>query len=139
MFPPIEPYDHGMLPVGEGNSIYWDCCGNPEGKPAIYIHGGPGAGSTAQARRFFDPDAYRIVLFDQRACGRSQPLLTERSQLRVNTTKHLIDDIELLRARPSVVRWVMLGVSWGTTLALAYARQHPRNMAAGIGRLEMGK
>ena len=128
MFPSIEPYDHGMLSVGDDHSIYWECCGNPEGKPALYVHGGPGAGSTAQVRRFFDPHAYRIVLFDQRGCGRSQPLLTERTQLSVNTTQHLISDIELLRAHLSVERWVLLGVSWGTTLALAYAQQFPQSV-----------
>ena len=130
MYPDVEPHDRGLLDVGDGNSIYWECCGNPNGKPAVYVHGGPGSGSTPGARRFFDPERYRIVVFDQRGCGRSRPLLNHRSQLQTNTTQHLIRDLELLRAHLSIGRWVMLGVSWGTTLALAYAQAYPQNVDA---------
>lgn len=130
MYPNTEPYEHGLLPVGDGNAIFWECCGNPHGKPAVYFHGGPGSGSTPAARRFFDAEAYRIVLFDQRGCGRSEPLLASRSDLDFNTTQHLIGDIELLRRHLSIDRWVVLGVSWGTTLALAYAQTHPDRVAA---------
>lgn len=129
MYPSIEPYDQGLLPVGDGNAIYWECCGNPKGKPAIYLHGGPGSGSTPNARRYFDPETYRTVLFDQRGCGRSQPLLTDRSQLQFNTTHRLIQDIETLRTHLSIDRWVVLGVSWGTTLGLVYAQQYPQHVA----------
>lgn len=104
--------------------------GNPKGKPAVYLHGGPGSGCTPGARRFFDPEAYRIILFDQRGCGRSQPLLSHRSQLEVNTTQHLIRDLEALRNHLSIENLVMLGASWGTTLALAYAQTCPERIAA---------
>lgn len=130
MYPDIEPYDSGLLDVGNGNSIYWECCGNPNGMPAVYIHGGPGSGCTSAARRFFDPEKYRLILFDQRSCGRSRPLLTQKSQLAVNTTQHLIGDLELLRTHFAIDSWVMLGISWGTTLALAYAQTHPEHVAA---------
>jgi proline iminopeptidase len=127
----IEPYETGLLDVGDGNSIYWECCGNPDGKPAVYIHGGPGAGATEGARRFFDPQAYKIVVLDQRNCARSRPLLTDESQLRFNTTQHLINDLELLRGHLAIARWVVLGTSWGSTLALAYAQAH-RERVAGL-------
>lgn len=130
MYPEIEPYESGLLDVGDGNSMYWECCGNPRGEPAVYVHGGPGSGCTPGARRFFNPEKYRIILFDQRGCGRSRPLLNDRSQLRINTTQHLIGDLELLRAHLEIERWVMLGVSWGTTLALAYAETRPERVAA---------
>lgn len=130
MYPDIEPYDQGMLDVGDGNSLYWECCGNPQGSAAIYLHGGPGSGCTPRARCFFDPEAYRIILFDQRGCGRSRPLLNDRSHLDVNTTAHLIRDLESLRTHLQVDRWLMLGVSWGSTLALAYAQAHPQRVAA---------
>ena len=130
MYPDVAPYDQGLFRAGDGNAIYWECCGNPNGIPVVYIHGGPGSGSTVAARRFFDPKAYRIVLFDQRGCGRSHPLLMQRSQLAFNTTARLVDDIEGLRCHISVERWVVLGVSWGTTLALAYAQAHPERVAA---------
>jgi proline iminopeptidase len=119
-----------MLDVSNGNSIYWECCGNPNGKPAVYLHGGPGSGCTPGERRFFDPEEYKIVLFDQRGCGRSRPLLNERSQLQSNTTQHLVADLESLRKYLAIERWVMLGISWGTTLALAYAQSFPQNVAA---------
>ncbi|HEY9181178.1 MAG TPA: prolyl aminopeptidase [Candidatus Baltobacteraceae bacterium] len=130
MYPAIEPYEHGLLDVGDENVIYWECCGNPQGTPAVYVHGGPGSGCTAGPRRLFDPDAYRIVLFDQRGCGRSRPLLNERAQLGTNTTRHLIRDLELLRQHLAIERWVMTGASWGTTLALAYAQRHPERVTA---------
>ena len=123
-------HEHGMLDVGDGNSIYWECSGNPRGFPAVYIHGGPGAGCTPGARRYFDPERYRVILFDQRGCGRSRPLLSEKSQLQTNTTQHLIRDLETLREHLSIERWVMLGISWGTTLALAYAQAYPQHVAA---------
>ncbi len=130
-FPAIEPYDSGMLDVGDGHRVYWECCGNPAGTPALYLHGGPGSGSSPGQRRFFDPDAYRIVLFDQRGSGRSRPLASEPdADLGSNTTRHLIADIEALRRLLGVERWVVLGLSWGTTLGLAYAQAHPQRVAA---------
>jgi proline iminopeptidase len=130
-FPAIEPYDSGMVDVGDGHRVYWECCGNPDGRPALFLHGGPGAGCSANQRRFFDPEKYRIVLFDQRGCGRSRPLASAPdADLRCNTTGHLIADIELLRARLGVRSWTILGVSWGTTLGLAYAQAHPAHVDA---------
>jgi proline iminopeptidase len=130
-FPPIEPYDSGMLDVGDGQRVYWEACGNPKGRPAIFLHGGPGSGCTPNQRRLFDPYAYRVVLFDQRGSGRSRPLAEEAgADLRFNTTAHLIADIEMLREHSDVDRWVMLGMSWGTTLALAYAQEHPERVEA---------
>jgi proline iminopeptidase len=129
-FPEIEPYETGMLDVGDGHRAYWECSGNPAGKPALYLHGGPGSGSTPGQRRFFDPEAYRIVLFDQRGCGRSRPLAEETlTALEANTTAHLIADIERLREHLRVERWTVLGLSWGTTLGLAYAQAHPERVA----------
>jgi len=130
-FPAIEPYDSGLLDVGDGQQVYWECCGNPAGKPALYLHGGPGSGFTPGQRRFFDPNAYRAVLFDQRGSGRSRPLASEPDvDLSVNTTQHLIADIEALREHLGVERWVVLGLSWGTTLGLAYAQAHPLRVDA---------
>jgi proline iminopeptidase len=130
-FPPIEPYTSGMLDVGDGHQIYWECCGNPVGKPALFLHGGPGSGCSSGQRRFFDPDLYRAVLFDQRGCGRSRPLASEPSvDLAANTTTHLIADIELLRLTLGVDRWTILGLSWGTTLGLAYAQAHLQHVNA---------
>lgn len=129
VFPAIDPYDSGMLDVGDGHRVYWECCGNPNGKPALYPHGGPGSGYTAGARRFFDPDVYRVVLFDQRGSGRSQPLASEPdADLSTNTTTHLIADIEALRQHHGVESWTVLGMSWGTTLGLAYAQTHPQRV-----------
>ena len=131
MFPPIEPYASGMLDVGDGHSIYWECCGNPEGKPAVYLHGGPGSGSSAGQRSFFDASAYRFVLFDQRGSGRSRPLTSEpRADLSTNTTAHLVEDIEALRRHLGVESWTVLGLSWGSTLGLAYAQSHPQRVDA---------
>jgi proline iminopeptidase len=126
MYPGIEPYDHGMLEVGGGNRIYWEIVGDPGGKPAVVLHGGPGSGCTPWWRRLFDPAAYRVVLFDQRGCGRSRPSAGElTTDLSTNTTQHLILDIEQLRRHLRVDRWLVLGGSWGSTLGLAYAEAHP--------------
>jgi proline iminopeptidase len=120
-----------MLDVGDGHEIYWECCGNPAGKPALYLHGGPGSGASPGQRRFFDPRAYRVVLFDQRGCGRSRPLASEpNADLSANTTAHLIADIEALRTLHEVERWTALGMSWGTTLGLAYAQAYPGRVDA---------
>ena len=129
--PAIEPYDSGMLDVGDGHRVYWECCGNPNGKPAIYLHGGPGSGSSSGQRRFFDPGVYRAVLFDQRGSGRSRPLADEpEADLSANTTAHLIADIEALRELHEVESWTILGMSWGTTLGLAYAQAYPQRVDA---------
>ena len=130
-YPAIEPYDSGHLDVGDGHMVYWECCGNPDGKPALYLHGGPGSGCSPGQRRFFDPKAYRAVLFDQRGSGRSRPLASAfNTNLRLNTTAHLIADIEALRQHLDIDRWIILGISWGTTLGLAYAQSHPQRVAA---------
>jgi len=120
-YPPVEPYNSGMLDVGSGHQIYWEMCGNPAGTPAVFLHGGPGGGCIAEHRRLFDPERYRVLLFDQRGCGRSTP----NASLDSNTTAHLIEDIEALRRQFDVERWLVLGGSWGSTLALAYAQAHP--------------
>jgi len=126
VYPPIEPYDQGLLDVGDGHRIYWETCGNPKGKPAVVLHGGPGSGCTAGNRRAFNPSLYRIVLFDQRACGRSAPHAAGvEVDLSTNTTEHLLGDIERLRRHLSIERWLVFGGSWGSTLALAYAERHP--------------
>src|ERR1700704_5368169 len=112
-FPAIEPYDSGMLDVGDGHQVYWECRGNPNGQPALFLHGGPGSGCCANQRRFFDPKRYRIVLFDQRGCGRSRPLAsTFDADLSSNTTGHLIADIELLREHQGIRTWTIVGLSW---------------------------
>ena len=130
-FPACEPFEHGMLPVEGGQQMYWESCGRPDGKPALFIHGGPGSGASPGQRRLFDPDRYRAVLFDQRGCGRSRPLLgSSKADLHHQTTSRLIADIEALREHLGVERWTLLGMSWGTTLALAYAQQHPRRVDA---------
>jgi proline iminopeptidase len=125
----IEPYAHGMLDVGDGNLIYWEQCGNPDGKPVVVLHGGPGSGCSPHLRRYFDPTAYRIVLFDQRNCGRSKPNINDpTTDLSANTTQHLVADIELLRQHLLIDRWMLFGGSWGTTLGLAYAEKHPQHI-----------
>lgn len=126
LYPEIEPYDHGMLDVGDGNHVYWEVCGNPRGKPAVVLHGGPGTGSNPFFRRYFDPAAYRIVLLDQRGCGRSMPHASAYdTDMSVNTTAHIIADLELLRAHLGIERWLVWGVSWGSVLGLRYAQTHP--------------
>jgi proline iminopeptidase len=125
LYPEIEPHEHGMLDVGDGNVIYWEICGNPAGKPAVVLHGGPGSGCTPGWRRYFDPRVYRIVLFDQRGCGQSKPHVGDPAvSLAANTTHHLIADIELLRQRLRIDRWLVFGGSWGSTLGLAYAERN---------------
>ncbi len=131
MFPALEPSAAGVLDVGDGQEIYWERCGNPHGTPAVFLHGGPGSGSRPNHRRLFDPDLYDAVLFDQRGAGRSRPLASEPdADLSSNTTGHLIADIELLREHLGVERWTVLGMSWGSTLGLAYAEAHPDRVRA---------
>jgi proline iminopeptidase len=121
LFPEISPYSTGFLDVGDGHQLYWEQSGNPEGVPVIFLHGGPGAGSSPRHRRFFDPGHYRIVVFDQRGAGRSTPL----GEAKANTLSHLIGDIEQLRERLDIERWHVFGGSWGSTLAMAYGAAHP--------------
>ncbi|MEM9209015.1 MAG: prolyl aminopeptidase [Pseudomonadota bacterium] len=125
LYPALEPGFSGFLEVGEGHRLYYEESGNPNGKPVVFLHGGPGGGTTPAMRRFFDPEAYRIVLFDQRGCGRSTP----HAGLDANTTWHLIADIERLRQTLDIERWQVFGGSWGSTLALAYAQKHPERVA----------
>ncbi|HLS79252.1 MAG TPA: prolyl aminopeptidase [Nocardia sp.] len=128
LYPPIEPYESGLLDVGDGQSIYWETSGDPDGKPVVFLHGGPGGGTTPAHRQFFDPKAYRIVLLDQRGCGRSTPHIADGADLSVNTTWHLVADIEKLREHLGIERWQVFGGSWGSTLALAYAQTHPERV-----------
>jgi proline iminopeptidase len=121
LYPPIEPRRTGWLDVGDGHELYWEESGNPDGKPVVFLHGGPGGGCTPKMRQFFDPQAYRIVLFDQRGAGKSRP----HAGLEANTTWHLVEDIEKLRRELGIERWLVFGGSWGSTLALAYAETHP--------------
>jgi proline iminopeptidase len=145
VYPPIEPYAHGLLDAGDGNRVYWETCGNPDGTPAVVLHGGPGSGAGPFWRRYFDPAAYRIVLLDQRGCGRSTPNAGEpATDLSANTTHHLVADLELLRAELGIDRWLVFGGSWGSTLGLAYAQRHPARVSAlvlfsvvGTGRREV--
>jgi proline iminopeptidase len=131
LYPAIEPYEQGMLDVGDGQRLYWEQCGNPTGKAAVVLHGGPGSGCTAGMRRFFDPAAYRVVLFDQRNAGRSTPHASEAAtDLSANTTQHLIADIERLREHLGIEAWLVFGTSWGCTLGLAYAERHPERVSA---------
>ena len=130
-FPEIEPFGQGMLDVGDGQRIYWEASGNPDGKPAVVLHGGPGSGSTPGRRRLFDPEAYLIVQFDQRGCGRSTPHAGDpTTDLSANTTHHLVADIERLREHLAVERWLLWGGSWGCTLGLVYAECHPERVSA---------
>ena len=129
LHPPIEPYDHGLLEVGDGHQVYWETCGNPDGKPAVVLHGGPGQGCTPGMRRMFDPARYRVVLLDQRGCGRSRPHAADpATSLRHNTTDHLVADLERLRVHLGIERWLVTGGSWGTTLALVYAERFPHRV-----------
>ncbi|MGH4023713.1 MAG: alpha/beta fold hydrolase, partial [Pseudonocardiaceae bacterium] len=119
-----------MLDVGQGNLVYWEACGNPGGKPALVVHGGPGSGCSTGVRRSFDPDRYRAVLFDQRGCGRSTPHAGDpATDMSVNTTEHLLADMELLREHLGIGRWLLYGGSWGSTLILAYAERHPHRVS----------
>ena len=120
------PYDSGLLDVGDGNQVYWERVGNPNGKPMLYVHGGPGSGSSVGARRTFDPQRYLTVVFDQRGCGRSTPHASDpATDMSVNTTRHLIADMERLREHLGIERWGLYGGSWGSTLSIAYAQAHP--------------
>lgn len=130
LYPPIEPYAHGMLDVADDHRVYWETCGNPDGKAALVLHGGPGSGRTPWHRRLFDPEAYRIVLFDQRNCGRSTPHASAPEiDLTTNTTAHLVADMEQLRVELGIERWLLLGGSWGSTLALAYAEERAAHVS----------
>ncbi|MEU5212665.1 prolyl aminopeptidase [Streptomyces sp. NPDC020742] len=129
-FPPIEPYAHGLLDVGDGNRIYWETSGNPDGKAAVCVHGGPGSGGRRASRRDFDPEVYRIVMFDQRGCGESLPHASDPAvSLEHNTTEHLIADMERLREHLGIERWLLYGGSWGSTLILAYAERYPERVS----------
>ncbi|MEO1557246.1 MAG: prolyl aminopeptidase, partial [Pseudomonadota bacterium] len=121
LYPPIDPYDQQMLDAGQGHRIYVEQCGNPSGIPVVVLHGGPGGGCSPAMRRYFDPDRYRVILFDQRGCGRSRP----HASVTHNTTWHLVDDIELIRRTFDIDAWIVFGGSWGATLSLIYAQSHP--------------
>jgi proline iminopeptidase len=128
-YPPIEPYDSGVLDVGDENSIYWEVCGNPAGQSALVVHGGPGSGASRGSARLFDPERYRVVLFDQRGCGRSRPHASDpTTKMAVNTTRHLVADMEQLREHLEIDAWLLYGGSWGSTLVLVYAEQHPERV-----------
>ena len=125
LYPDFEPYETGMLDVGDGHCLYWELSGNPNGKPAVFLHGGPGGGSSAKHRRQFNPEKYNILVFDQRGCGKSRPF----ASLEANTTWHLVDDIEKLRTEVAQVdKWLVFGGSWGSTLSLAYAQKYPERV-----------
>lgn len=126
LFPQVEPFDQRMIDVGDGHHIYVEQCGRPDGRPAIVLHGGPGGGCSAMMRRYFDPSVWRVVLFDQRGCGRSRP----HASVEANTTWHLVRDIELIRATLGVGDWLVFGGSWGATLGLIYAQSHPDRVRA---------
>jgi proline iminopeptidase len=125
-YPVLEPYATHRLPVGGGHELYVEECGNPKGVPAVFVHGGPGGGCNADSRRFFDPRRYRIVLFDQRGCGRSRP----HASLEHNTSQDLVADMESIRVRLGIDRWLVFGGSWGSTLGLLYAETHPQQVLA---------
>ncbi len=130
LFPEIEPFETGMLDTGGVHQVYWEQSGKPDGVPVVFLHGGPGGGASPSHRRFFDPDHYRIVIFDQRGCGRSTPV----ADLTDNTTPHLIGDIEWLREQLGIERWIVFGGSWGSTLAIAYSEAHPERCMALVMR-----
>ncbi len=130
LYPELEPFASGMLPLGGRHEMYWEESGNPSGQPVVFLHGGPGAGASPLHRRFFDPSHYRIIIFDQRGAGRSQPL----GDVTFNSTPHLVDDMEALRVMLGLERWMVFGGSWGSTLALAYAVAHPERCQALILR-----
>jgi proline iminopeptidase len=122
LYPAVEPFDQGMLALDDVHTMYWEACGNPAGVPVLFLHGGPGGGCSIEHRRFFDPDVYRVVLFDQRGAGNSTPL----GEVLANTTRHLVSDIETLREYLGIRQWLVFGGSWGSTLALAYGEAHPQ-------------
>lgn len=126
LYPEIKPYNSGMLKVSELHKIYFEECGNPNGEPVVFLHGGPGGGIRESYRRYFDPDKYRIILFDQRGCGKSLPF----AELQENTTWDLVEDIEKIRSHLSISKWAVFGGSWGSTLALAYSQTHPTSVSA---------
>ena len=126
LYPPIEPYETGLLDVGDGHRLYYERSGTPGGKPAVFLHGGPGGGISARHRQLFDPALYDVMLFDQRGCGNSTP----HAGLEANTTWHLVADMERLRALMGVEQWLVFGGSWGSALALAYAQTHPDHVSA---------
>jgi len=130
LYPAIQPYRRGRLKVSDLHDLYYEECGNPKGKPVVFVHGGPGAGASEKSRSFFDPKHYRVVLFDQRGCGRSRP----HASLVENTTWHLVGDMEQLRERLAIERWQVFGGSWGSTLGLAYAQAHPDRVSELIVR-----
>ncbi|WP_299139733.1 prolyl aminopeptidase [uncultured Tateyamaria sp.] len=121
LYPPLDPFDQRMLDVGDGHRVYVEQCGNPQGMPVVVLHGGPGGGCSPAMRRYFDPERYRIILFDQRGCGRSRP----HASVVNNTTWHLVRDIELIRQTLDIDAWIVFGGSWGATLSLIYAEAHP--------------
>lgn len=124
LYPVIQPYFYQMLEVSDGHTLYVEECGNPDGIPVVVLHGGPGGGCSPGMRRFFHPDVYRIILFDQRGCGRSRP----HASVEDNTTWHLVDDIERIRKHLGIENWIVFGGSWGATLSLVYAQAHPTNV-----------
>lgn len=140
LHPAAEPYESGLLDVPDGHTLYWETVGNPAGTPVVFLHGGPGSGCTAAARRFFDPHAFRAVLFDQRGCGRSRPLADgPDTDLSANTTDHLVEDVERLRVHLGIDRWIVTGVSWGVSLGLVYAQRYPgRVIAMALGAITAG-
>ncbi|WP_291844597.1 prolyl aminopeptidase [Maricaulis sp.] len=125
-FPDPDIRETGRLPVSDGHELHWECCGNPDGQPLVFLHGGPGSGISAKFRRMFDPEIHNLILFDQRGTGRSTPHLS----LTGNTTQHLVADIEALRAHLGIEKWMVFGPSWGSTLALVYAQAHPGVVSA---------
>ncbi len=130
LYPPIDPFDQRLLDVGDGHRVYVEQCGRPDGLPVVVLHGGPGGGCSPAMRRYFDPAIYRVILFDQRGCGRSRP----HASVEANTTWHLVADIELIRQTLGIDRWVVFGGSWGATLALIYAQEHAARVRALILR-----
>ncbi len=125
LYPPVDPFDQRMMDVGDGHKIYFEQCGNPSGVPVVVLHGGPGGGCSPAMRRYFDPEVFRVILFDQRGCGRSRP----HASVKDNTTWHLVADIEAIRTALDIEAWIAFGGSWGATLALIYAQTHPSRVS----------
>ena len=132
-YPPIDPHETGLLDVGDGQRLAWEVSGTDAGVPVVFVHGGPGGGTNPDQRRYFDPEHYRIVLFDQRGCGNSTPHVADGADLSVNTTPALIADMERLRAHLGIESWIVFGGSWGSTLALAYAQDPTLRASLSIG------